>query len=240
MTNTSPQLSVLTVATARRFYTLSYVDRPCPGPATRYVHGLRCSKADFMPMASFPELQTIRLVSTDNPGCGDSPYDDNHLLNIDGAVELRESFVAHLEFNRFLLVGGSIGGLVALLYAERNPNKIAGFVNAGGNLAPEDCMFSSSVVPHSYSHFEKVVFPQIKRALAAKTGTGLARHLRVLEKANHAPTTLSRPLNIETTEICWIGFSVSRRQNVLSMAHKTVTSRTCNDSVSNRQRRDLK
>ena len=184
MTNTSPQLSVLTATTARRSYTLSYVDRPSSGPAILLVHGRRCSKADFMPMASFPELQTFRLVSADNSGCGDSPYDDNHPLNIDGVVELMESFVAHWGLNRFLLVGGSMGGLVALLYAERNPNKIAGVVKVEGNLAPKGCMFSRSVVPHSYSHFEKVVFPQIKRALAAKTGPRFARHLRVLEKAN--------------------------------------------------------
>jgi alpha-beta hydrolase superfamily lysophospholipase len=104
-------------------------------------------------MASLPEVQTFHLVSADNPGCGDSPYDDNHPLNIDGVVELMESFVAHWGLNRFLLVGGSMGGLVALLYAERNPNKVAGFVNVAGNLAPEHCMFSRSVVPHSYSHF---------------------------------------------------------------------------------------
>jgi len=71
-----------------------------------------------------------------------------------------------------------------LLYAERNPNKIAGFVNVEGNLAPEDCMFSRLVVPHTYAHFEGVVFPQTKKALSAKAGRGIAQHLRVLEKAN--------------------------------------------------------
>jgi len=137
-----------------------------------------------MEMTSVSELQPFRLVAADNPGCGDSSYDENHALNIDGVVELIEKFVAHLGLNRFLLVGGSMGGLVALLYAERNANKIAGFVNVEGNLAPEDCMFSRKVIPHSYSHFEKVVFPQIKRALFAKAGRGFAKHLRVLEKAN--------------------------------------------------------
>jgi pimeloyl-ACP methyl ester carboxylesterase len=153
MTNNSPQLSALTATTARRSYTLSYFDWPSSAPAILYVHGLGCSKADFMEMASLPELQTFRLVSADNPGCGDSPYDDNHPLNIDGVVALMESFVAHLGLNRFLLVAGSMGGLLALLYAERNPSKIAGFVNVEGNLAPEDCMFRRSVIPHSYSHF---------------------------------------------------------------------------------------
>jgi pimeloyl-ACP methyl ester carboxylesterase len=169
---------------AGRSYTLRYFDRPGSGPTILYIHGLGCSKADVMEMTSFPELQSFRLVSADNPGCGDSPYDENHPLNIDGIVELIENFVTHLRLNRFLLVGGSMGGAVALLYAERNPDKIAGFVNVEGNLAPEDCMFSRKVIPHAYSHFEKIVFPQMKKALSAKAGPGVAQHLRVLEKAN--------------------------------------------------------
>jgi len=137
-----------------------------------------------MEMTLVSELQAFRLVAADNPGCGDSSYDENHPLNIDGVVELIEKFVAHLGLNRFLLVGGSMGGLVALLYAERNLNTIAGFVNVEGNVAPEDCMFSRKVIPHSYSQFEKTVFPQIKKALSAKAGRGFAQHLRVLEKAS--------------------------------------------------------
>jgi pimeloyl-ACP methyl ester carboxylesterase len=184
MTNHPEQLSATVTTSRGQPYTLRYFDRPASGPAILYIHGLGCSKADFMEMTSMSDLQPFRLISADNPGCGDSSYDQNHPLNIDGVVEVIENFVAHLRLNRFLLVGGSMGGLVALLYAERNPDKIAGFVNVEGNLAPEDCMFSRKVIPHSYSHFEKVVFPEIKRALSARTGRGFAQHLRVLEKAN--------------------------------------------------------
>ena len=55
-----------------------------------------------------------------------------------------------------------------MLYAEHNPDKIAVFVNVKGNLAPEDCMFSRKVLPHSYSHFESIVFPRIKRRYLPK------------------------------------------------------------------------
>jgi len=184
MTNQPPQILEMTALMPGRSYMLSYFDRPGSGPTILYIHGLGCSKADFMEMTSVPELQSFRLVCADNPGCGDSSYDENQPLSIDGVVDLFENFVAHLGLNRFLLVGGSMGGLVALLYAERNPNKIAGFVNVEGNLAPEDCIFSRIVIPHSYSDFERVVFPQIKRALSAQAGRGFAQHLRVLERAN--------------------------------------------------------
>jgi pimeloyl-ACP methyl ester carboxylesterase len=174
----------MAATSAGRSYTLRYFDRPGTGPAILYIHGLGCSKADFIEMTSVSELRTYRLVSVDNPGCGDSSYDKNHPLNIDAVVELIESFITQLGLNRFLLVGGSMGGLVALLYAERNTAKIAGFANVEGNLAPEDCMFSRLVVPHSYAHFEGLVFPQIKRELSVIAGRGIAEHLRVLDKAD--------------------------------------------------------
>lgn len=184
MTNGALRLSEMTVTTAGRPYSLHYFDRPGPGPAILYIHGLGCSKADFMEMAAAPELKPFRLLSADHPGCGDSPYDDGHPLNIDAIVDLIENFVNSLALGPFLLVGGSLGGLVGLLYAERNLNKIAGFVNVEGNLAPEDCLFSRNVIPHPYAHFEKVIFPQIKKAISARRGRGFAQHLNVLAKAS--------------------------------------------------------
>ncbi len=173
----------MTVETAGRPYKLHYFDRPGPGPTILYIHGLGCSKADFMEMAAAPELQSFHLISADHPGCGDSPYDE-HQLNIDGLVNLIEDFVDKLGLDPFLLAGGSLGGLVALLYAERNSGRITGFVNVEGNLAPEDCMFSRNVIAHSYPHFEKVIFPQIQKAVSARKGRGFSQHLEVLAKAN--------------------------------------------------------
>lgn len=184
MTEHTLQVSEMTIVTASRPYKLHYFDRPAPGPAILYVHGLGCSKADFMEMAAARELQPFRLLSADHPGCGDSPYDDSLPLDIDALVDLIGGFVDNLGLGPFLLVGGSLGGLVGLLYAERNLNKIIGFVNVEGNLAPEDCLFSRNVIPHAYPYFEKTIFPQIKKAISARRGRGFAQHLRVLAKAN--------------------------------------------------------
>lgn len=184
MTEETLQSLEMAVETAGRPYVLHYFDRPGPGSAILYIHGLGCSKDDFVEMAAAPELQSFRLISADNPGCGDSPYDDDHPLNIDGIVNLIENFVDKLGLDPFLLVGGSLGGLVALLYAERNSNRITGFVNVEGNLAPEDCMFSRNVISHSYRNFEKAILPQIKKAVSARRGRGFAQHLNVLAKAN--------------------------------------------------------
>ncbi len=177
-------LSETTAVAAGKPYILRYFDRHGSGPVILYIHGLGCSKADFAEMTAASVLRDFRLLSVDHPGCGESPYDEQYPLNIDGLVTLIEAFVDNLGLDDFLLVGGSLGGLVGLLYAERHPDRTAGFVNVEGNLAPEDCMFSRNVISHPYLHFERVIFPQIKRAIAARRGRGFARHLDVLAKAS--------------------------------------------------------
>jgi pimeloyl-ACP methyl ester carboxylesterase len=176
--------STMNVALRGRDIRLSYFDRPGDQGAIFYVHGLGCSKADFLEMTEDPCLHSCRLIAYDHPGCGDSPYDPAHPLNIDDLAELVHSFTTALGLSNFLLVGGSMGGLVALLYAERHVSKITGFVNVEGNLAPEDCMFSRQTAAHDYSQFENEIFPKIKGGLAAPhTTVGTKRHLQVLQRA---------------------------------------------------------
>jgi pimeloyl-ACP methyl ester carboxylesterase len=83
-----------------------------------------------------------------------------------------------------LLVGGSMGGLIGLLYAERHPDRLKGFVNVEGNLTAEDCLFSRYVVGSTFADFQRVIFPKIKKAVAARRGQGFARHLEVVAKAD--------------------------------------------------------
>ena len=162
---------------------LSYFDRNGVEGTILYVHGLGTSKRDFADMCREPALAGYRLVAYDHPGCNESPESVDRSDSIDALVEILEVFVARLGLEKFLLVGGSLGGLVALLFAELHPESITGYVNVEGNLAPEDCLFSRLVVPHTFQEFERELFPQIKRDLALRNGAGFANHLKVLEAA---------------------------------------------------------
>lgn len=160
-----------------------YFDHRGPKPTIVFVHGLGNSSANFVELTAEPALEGHRLVAMDLPGCGETPYNGGR-LNIDDLVDLTDFFVEGLALRNFLLVGASMGGLVALLYAERRSERISGFVSVEGNLAPEDCMFSRLVAGHDYAHFESTVFPQIKKSLGERPGRGFARHLQVLERAS--------------------------------------------------------
>ncbi len=159
---------------------IAYMDRQGPDMAIIYLHGLGCSKSDFHSMIDQPVLDTHRLVAFDFPGCGGSSYSSDDRLQIDDLVELTRRFVKIVELTDFVVVGGSMGGLVGLLLCDRHPELAKGFVNVEGNLAPEDCMFSDLVAGHSYEEFAERIFPDIKRNLAIEERGGPLRHLEIL------------------------------------------------------------
>lgn len=164
--------------------TVRYFDRRGPGPIVLFVHGLGNSCSNFEELCAQDALSDHRLIAMDLPGCGGTTYPADMHLRIDDLVDFLDAFVQHLRLPRFLLVGASMGGLIALLYAERRPEQLTGFVNVEGNLAPEDCMFSRLVIPHGFLHFQAAVLPAIKAALAAREGRGFAKHLEVLKGAD--------------------------------------------------------
>lgn len=180
---TAPRLSIeLELPYGRQ--EISYFDRHGKSIPVLFVHGLGNAASNFDDMIGQPALANHRLIALDLPGCGRSPYPPQHALDIDSLVMIVESFVRRLALEDYLLVGASMGGLVALLLAERHPERPVGFLNVEGNLAPEDCLFSRQVVPHTFDEFERNVFPRIIKDLGAKEGRGFAEHLKVLALAN--------------------------------------------------------
>jgi pimeloyl-ACP methyl ester carboxylesterase len=164
--------------------TISCFDRPGPATPVVFVHGLGNAAANFEAMLEAKALARHRLIALDLPGSGGSPYPRHAPLDIDGLVRVVHAFVEAINPPKFLLVGASMGGLVGLLYAEHDPERLTGFLNVEGNLAPEDCMYSRLAVGHTYEAFAQTILPGIKASLGAKNGRGFARHLEVLERAD--------------------------------------------------------
>ena len=58
-----------------------------------------------------------------------------------------------------VLIGHSMGGLVALLYSERYKKSVRALVSVEGNLVSDDCFFSRKVTGTAYSLFSESLFP---------------------------------------------------------------------------------
>jgi pimeloyl-ACP methyl ester carboxylesterase len=113
-----------------------------------FLHGFGSTKEDYADAALHPAFAGRGLLAYDAPGCGQSVCSDLSTVSIPFLVATAEALLEHAGIDRFHLVGHSMGGLTALLLAQRNPGRVLSFADIEGNLAPEDCFLSRQIVTH--------------------------------------------------------------------------------------------
>lgn len=95
------------------------------------VHGTRLSHTQWAPYAGrFPGLEVVR---PDLPGHGSRA---GERFTTDAAVEAIAQAVEHGPDVPVVLVGHSLGGYMASVYAARHPSRLAGLVLVGASAVP--------------------------------------------------------------------------------------------------------
>lgn len=95
------------------------------GPTIVLLHGFASDKEVWLPVA---KLMTphFHLVIPDLPGWGESSRTPDGNYDIDAQASRLDAFVRTLRLPRFLLVGHSMGGAIAGVYAAGHPEHVAG------------------------------------------------------------------------------------------------------------------
>ncbi len=120
-----------------------------------FLHGFGSTKEDYADVALQPGFGGRGFLAYDAPGSGDTRCTDLSAVSIPFLVRTAESVLQRAGIERFHLVGHSMGGLTALLLADRHPGRVLSFVDIEGNLAPEDCFLSRQPVTHGTEDAEK-------------------------------------------------------------------------------------
>ena len=108
----------------RRFHYAAW--GPQAGPALVALHGLRSYAETFHELAeAFGEL---RMIALDQRGRGRSDWDEHRNYDTLTYVADLEGFVDALGLERFHLLGHSMGGANAIVYAGRHPGRIASLI----------------------------------------------------------------------------------------------------------------
>lgn len=96
-----------------------------PGaPALVLLHGLRGFSGTWRQLAS--ELSTdYHLVALDQRGRGESDWDTEQNYYTDSYLADLEGVVDRLGLERFALLGHSMGGATAYVYADRHPQRLS-------------------------------------------------------------------------------------------------------------------
>ncbi|KAJ5736957.1 alpha/beta-hydrolase [Penicillium malachiteum] len=114
-------------------------------PPILFLHGFGSCKEDLADLPLHKSLQNYSFIAYDAPGCGQSTSSDLSTTDIPFLVATSEAILSHFKINEFHLIGHSMGGLTALLLANRHPDRVLSFVDIKGNLAPEDCFLSRQI-----------------------------------------------------------------------------------------------
>lgn len=124
--------------------------RPGTGTPMVFLHGFGSTKEDYVDVIHQAGLTDHPVLAYDAPGCGATTCTDLGAITIPFLVDIAEQVLNAHQLDRFHLVGHSMGGLTGLLLADRSPERVAGFVDIEGNLAPEDCFLSRQIITHHH------------------------------------------------------------------------------------------
>jgi pimeloyl-ACP methyl ester carboxylesterase len=137
-----------------------------------FFHGLGDARTSFTPLFGMSPLEDLTLAAVDLPGCGEStkPVDFSYGMGDQASQVLQ--WLGKLNFEKVILAGHSMGGVVALYAAENLPQeRVAGLVNIEGNLGPEDCFYSRNIASYSGDDFEKNGFKAMIRMLRMESSS---------------------------------------------------------------------
>lgn len=96
-------------------------------PAIVALHGLRSFAYTWEPVA-LPLADRFRIIALDQRGRGESDWDPQRRYYAEHYVRDLEALVDHLALGRFILVGHSMGGANAFVYAGAHPERVAALV----------------------------------------------------------------------------------------------------------------
>ena len=126
-----------------------------------FLHGIGGGKKGFQSSVNYFAEQGYRALAWDMPGYGDSPLDGT--LSFESLAASLEALLDAAKVKQAVLVGHSMGGMVALETWTRRPSRIAGLVIAA----------SSPAFGHQDGDFQKQFVAQ--RLLPLEAGQSMAQ-----------------------------------------------------------------
>lgn len=96
-------------------------------PAVILLHGLRGFSGTWRRLAA-SLAGDYHLIALDQRGRGDSDWDSGHNYYTDAYLSDLEGVVSHLALSRFALLGHSMGGTTAYVYASRHAERLSALV----------------------------------------------------------------------------------------------------------------
>lgn len=137
-------------------------NREAAGPPILFIHGLGESGLCFEHLLDAPQLKGHRLLVPDLPGYGRSPWLEGEPQGLVDQADHLAGWLRRRQAVPAVIAGHSMGGVVALLLAERHPDVASGVIDIDGNKSPGDCVFSSQAGQYDLDTFAAAGFDKMR------------------------------------------------------------------------------
>ena len=117
-----------------------------------WIHGLGESGLCFEAIVSHAALAGYLSLVPDLPGYGRSPW-ASPPLSLGATADLLSRWLEARGERDVVLVGHSMGGVVATMLAERLPLMVRGVIDVDGNLSVDDCTYSARAAAQPLDEF---------------------------------------------------------------------------------------
>lgn len=161
------QLSSIPLSVTGTSVRVSALSRQGSKAPILFLHGFGSTKEDYADIVQHREFEGHAFAAYDAPGCGETECADLAKVDIPFLVETALAVADHFGFERFHLVGHSMGGLTALMLSSRLPRRVLSFTDIEGNIAPEDCFLSRQIEQYPRDSALQFFDDFIERALHA-------------------------------------------------------------------------
>lgn len=136
-----------------------------------WLHGLGESGRCFDAITLHPALSPYRHVVPDLPGYGRSPWPARAPSLVETGDELAAWLAARDD--DAVLVGHSLGGVLATILLERHPRAARALVDVDGNVCVDDCTFSRRIAAFAEADAARAA-EEVWTWVAGQAGTDVA------------------------------------------------------------------
>ena len=175
------------------------------GPPVALIHGLGTT-SDLWHAQQAGLAGSLRVIAYDRSGCGRSPRQPG-VLSIDTWVEELRALLDRLVIDEAVVVGHSLGSMVAQRFAARYPARTRALVLAGGEaLLPEDAraVLTERITVIREEGMGAAVGPWLAGSLSAATQVGnpaLAKRLTAMFLANDVDSYAEQAATLRDADV---------------------------------------
>lgn len=149
--------------------TISAIHRDGESVPFLFLHGFGSTKEDYADFVRQRAFDGHPFLAFDAPGCGETFCSDLSKISVSFLAETALRVADATGFDRFHLVGHSMGGLTALALAHQNPDRVVSLIDIKGNLAPEDCFLSRQILDYPNADDERFFDDFVERTHSSPT-----------------------------------------------------------------------